>query len=134
MGFLARSRAAQRVARTRIAKATRRGSRAARSTEEVDAEREAHGRPTLSASRGGLPPRARVRQMHTHVEMLSSALMVVSEDPDVFGILLTRPLDVGDDIEISDRASGVVRAARVAEIIRLGTGFEYVAIGVRWNE
>ena len=94
MGSFARSRAAQRGARTRVANAARRGSKTPRSTEEADAERDARGRPTLSAGRGGLPPRAHVRKLYTHVEALSNAPMVASDDPDVFGIILRRPLQV----------------------------------------
>ena len=132
MSALARSRAAQRGARTRVARAARRGQKTPRSTEEVDAERDARGQQTVQGARGGLPARGRVRRLHTHVEAVTGALLVATEDESVFGALITRPLAVGDPVEVRPRAGATVRRGTIAEVVPLNRNFDYVAIGVRW--
>ena len=126
MGSLARSRAAQPGVRTRIADWVRRGSKAPRTTAEVDAERAARGQETLSDRRGGLPARGQVRKMHTHVESVTGALMVATEDENVFGMLLVRPLGIGDAVEITRREgclqpSAAAAAAQPSAASRLPT-------------
>jgi hypothetical protein len=98
----------------------------------VDAERDAHGQQTLQGARGGLPARGQVRRLHTHVEAVTGALLVATEDESVFGALVARPLAVGDPVEVRPRTGTEVRRGIIAEVVPLSRKFDYVAIGVRW--
>jgi hypothetical protein len=147
MSKLSRSRAAQRGARTRVLNAARRGTAAPRPTAEVDAERAARGRETLAERRGGLPPRSQVRKAHTHVDALTGGLLVATGDEHTFGMLITRPIAVGDQLDIrgasapiepsgiwasapAEVSSAPARLAVVKEIWLVGNANDYVRIGI----
>ena len=98
-----RSRAAERGARTRIEKDSRRDKKPRRTSEEVDEERATKGKPTLSEQRAGLPPPQKWAKMATHGDEFGRT-WVSTEDAHVFGVTLhhedTVPLE-GQNINLT---------------------------------
>lgn len=128
----AASAAARRAARTRAIRASRYAEvRPRRPTEVVDAEREEAGVPSLRQMRRGMPPRAKARASATHVDALSGAPMVASEEAeDLFAILTRAPVAPGTELFIERVREAVRTPATVREAARIGAapGYYYISV------
>jgi hypothetical protein len=120
------------AARERVAMASRRGYTKARTTEEVDLARDAAGKPTKRALRGGLPTRAQARKEATHVgvlrsedgEVLAEFPMVASaEDPTLFGILTKGPLNPSWELSL-EREGEPARKVKIRQAASIGKRLE----------
>jgi len=131
MSSTARSRAAERAARTRVARLCVRGFKKPRSTREVDLERAAQGRITVAEQRRGLPTRGEARRAATHEEVESGAQLVGTEDPDVFGVLVADPFLPGDEIVLASKLDETSRrSATVVECAQIGRTPGYYMIAL----
>lgn len=112
-----RSRVALRAAATRIRRERDRAP--ARSSDEVDDERESKGKPTLREQRCGLPPATQAKKLATHTQEDSKNSWVATDDPHVYGVRVSRvepPIQVGDPVRLVCKATGAVVHSRVTEV------------------
>lgn len=124
-----RSRIALRAAATRIRR--ERESAPRRTSDEVDDEREAQGKPTLRQRRSGLPPATQAKKLSTHTQVDAKNSWVATDLPGVYGVRVSRvgpPIQVGDVVSLTCKASGVSTTSTVAEVQQNTSTYYMVAM------
>lgn len=122
MSSLARSRAAERGARTRVSRNATRGY-------DGPALRRRELAVSAEERRGGLPPRNQARRLATHVDSLSGGLMVPTEDEDVWGVYGLAEVEADQLLLFHTLEGGeTARSAVVSESYPIGVGYYLVGI------
>lgn len=127
-----RAAASRAGVRTRRIREIRHGREPPRSTEEVEAEREARGVPTLASQRLGLARPQKLRAGATHVDADTGLpwTCVSGADENVFGVRCMRrcPYARGQAVNVRNLASMQLVRGTVAEVEQRTSTMYIIAI------